>query len=99
MYCILWNYEVDSGNAAAFEQECGRNGSWFKFYESCDDYLGHDLLKNTSGGSYTIIERWITKDAYDSFLGGNKGGYDELKGKIAGLQKSETQVGTFDLIQ
>ncbi len=99
MYCILWNYDVDSGNESAFEKECGRNGSWFNFFESCDDYLGHELLKNTSGGNYNLIERWISKGAYESFIGSNKASYDELKSKIASLHKSEKQLGTFDLIQ
>lgn len=99
MYCILWNYEVESGNASAFEQEYGRSGSWFKFFEGCDDYLGHDLLKSTDGQTYSLLERWISKDAYEDFVNGNKAQYDDLNSKFGDLYKSETKVGTYDLIQ
>jgi len=99
MYCILWNYEVDSGNESTFEQEYGRNGSWFKFFEPCDDYLGHDLLKSTGGGSYSLLERWISKDTYEAFVKDNQAQYDELNGKFESLYSSETKVGTYDIIQ
>lgn len=99
MYCILWNYEVEASKQAEFEKEYGRNGGWFKFFEECDDYLGHDLLKNTSGNSYTLIDRWISKKEYDSFLKANKAEYDQLNEKFGSLYTSETQAGTFELIQ
>lgn len=99
MYCIMWKYEVDSSNNADFEKEYGRNGSWFKFFESCDDYLGHDLLKNAEGNSYTLIDRWMSKGEYEGFLSNNKAAYDQLNETCKKLYSSEEQVGTFELIQ
>ncbi|MEQ9404215.1 MAG: hypothetical protein RIM99_11545 [Cyclobacteriaceae bacterium] len=99
MYCILWKYDVDSKNQSDFEKEYGRTGSWFKFFEPCDEYLGHDLLKNTDGKSYNLIDRWISKKDYEGFLKSNKAEYDQLNEKFSGLYTAETQLGTFDLIQ
>lgn len=99
MYCILWKYEVDSSKNADFEQEYGRNGSWFKFFEPCDDYLGHDLMKNTDGKSYTLVDRWISKEDYEAFLKSEKAAYDQLNEKCKALYSSESGIGTFDLIQ
>lgn len=99
MYCILWKYDVDSSNQSAFEQDYGRNGSWFKFFEPCDEYLGHDLLKNTDGKSYTLVDRWMSKEDYENFLSEHKAEYDQLNEKFSSLYTAETQMGTFDLIQ
>lgn len=90
---------MESSKNADFEKEYGRNGSWFKFFEPCDDYLGHDLLKNTDGASYTLIDRWISKEDYENFLKSNKADYDQLNDKCKEIYSSETQIGTFDLIQ
>ena len=99
MYCILWKYDVDKSNHAEFEKEYGRSGAWFKFFEPCDDYFGHDLLKNTDGNSYTLIDRWMSKKDYEGFLKSNKAEYDQMNEKFSGLYTSETCLGTFDLIQ
>ncbi len=99
MYCILWKYEVDKGKQKEFETEYGRSGSWFKFFEPCDDYLGHDLLKNTSENSYMLIDRWISKADYEGFLKSNKAEYDQINDKFKDLYTSESQIGTFDIIQ
>lgn len=99
MYCILWKYDVSSSNQGEFEKEYGRNGTWFKFFEPCDDYLGHDLLKNTDGDSYTLIDRWMSKKDYDGFLKANKAEYDQLNDKFSKLYSAETCLGTFDIIQ
>lgn len=99
MYCIIWKYDVDSSNQSEFEKEYGRQGSWFKFFEPCDDYLGHDLLKNTDGASYTLIDRWMSKADYDSFLKSNQLEYDQLNDKFKSLYSNEDCIGTYDLIQ
>lgn len=99
MYCILWKYEVDASKQADFEKEYGREGSWFKFFEPCDDYFGHDLLKNTDGKSYNLLDRWMSKEDYDSFLKSNQAEYDQLNEKFKALYTSETQLGTFNLLQ
>lgn len=99
MYCILWKYEVDKSKHKEFEQEYGRGGSWFKFFEPCDDYLGHDLLKNTAEDSYSLIDRWMSKDDYEGFLKSNQAEYDQMNEKFSALYTSETCIGTFNLIQ
>ena len=75
------------------KKEYGRTGSWFKFFEPCDDYLGHDLLKNTGEDSYTLIDRWISKKDYEGFLKGNKAEYDLMNEKFNNLYDAETCLG------
>jgi heme-degrading monooxygenase HmoA len=99
MYCILWKYEVEPSKHAEFEKEYSRNGTWFKFFEPCDDYLGHDLLKNTQENSYSLIDRWMSKEDYEGFLKSNQTEYDQMNQKSSSLYTSETCLGTFELIQ
>ncbi len=98
MYCIAWKYKVSS-NQSQFEAEYGRNGSWFKFFESCEDYLGQELLKHSDGQTYILLDKWMSKADYQDFLDENKAEYDELNEKSKSLYDQEEEMGEFDLLQ
>ncbi|MEQ6166748.1 MULTISPECIES: hypothetical protein [unclassified Ekhidna] len=98
MYCLVWKYEVSS-DQAKFEEEYGRNGSWFKFFEPCEDYLGHDLMKGGDGKTYILIDKWMSKADYQDFLDENKAAYDEMNKKNSDLYDVEETVGEFELLQ
>ena len=98
MYCQVKKYTVSS-NQSKFEEEYGRSGSWFKFYESCDDYLGHELMKHADGKTYMLVDKWMSKADFEDFIDENKAAYDELKEKSSATYDSEEALGEFDLLQ
>jgi len=98
MYCLVWKYQV-SANQSKFEEEYSRNGSWFKFFETSDDYLGSELMKNADGKTYILIDKWITKADYQDFLDEHKAEYDQLNEKCKELYDSEEDMGEFELLQ
>lgn len=98
MYCIAWKYTVSS-NHSKFEEEYGRTGSWFKFFEPCEDYLGHELMKEADGKTYLLTDKWMSKEDYESFLSANKADYDALNEKSKGLYDAEESIGTFTILQ
>jgi heme-degrading monooxygenase HmoA len=99
MYCKISNFTVESSKQAKFEEEYGRAGSWFKFFEPCEDFLGLELMKNTDGKSYIVIDRWMSKDDYEDYIDENQAAYDDLSTKSKDLYSGETNLGTFDIIQ
>ncbi|SNT13252.1 hypothetical protein SAMN05421640_2429 [Ekhidna lutea] len=98
MYCLVWKYKLSS-NQAKFEEEYGRNGGWFKLFESCEDYLGSDLLKSSDGKTFIVVDKWMSKADYQDFLDENKAEYDQLNEKSKALYDEEEQMGEFDLLQ
>jgi len=98
MYCLVWKYKVPS-NQSQFEAEYGRSGSWFKFFETSEDYLGHDLMKGNDGETYILVDKWMSKDDFEDFLDENQAEYDQINEKCKGLYESEVQLGEFDLLQ
>jgi heme-degrading monooxygenase HmoA len=98
MYYIVWNYTVEKAKQPEFEKEYSRGGTWFKFFEPCDDYLGHELIRSEDGQTYMLIDKWMSKDDYEGFLKGHQLEYDALNAKFAGLYQSEIKVGTFEAV-
>ena len=95
MYYIIWNYTVDKSKQEKFEEEYSRGGTWFKFFEPCDDYMGHELIKNINGSSYVLIDKWMSKKDYEGFLKSNQAEYDDLNNRSKELYEEETQIGSY----
>ena len=98
MYCLVWKYKVSS-NQAKFEEEYSRNGSWFKFFEASEDYLGHDLMKSGDGSTYILVDKWMSKADFQDFVDEHKAEYEQLNEKCKELYDSEETLGEFDLMQ
>ncbi|MCP4459110.1 MAG: hypothetical protein GY816_13970 [Cytophagales bacterium] len=98
MYYIIWKYTVDNTKQQKFEEEYDRNGSWFKFFEPCNDYMGHDLLKNMDGETYLLIDKWMSKNDYENFLKSNQLEYDAINNRSKELYDLEEQIGLFNSI-
>ncbi|NQZ76934.1 MAG: hypothetical protein HRT61_12665 [Ekhidna sp.] len=98
MYCQAWKFKVSS-DQAKFEQEYGRTGSWFKFFESCEDYLGQDLMKESDGQTYILVDKWMSKEDYQDFVAENKAEVDQLDEKTSSLYDLKEGLGEFELLQ
>ena len=98
MYCIAWKYTVSS-NQKKFEEEYGRTGSWFKLFEPCEDYLGHELMRSDDGKTYLITDKWMSEEDYKDFLQSNKAAYEALNEESKSLYEAEECIGTFTIVQ
>jgi len=98
MYYIIWSYTVDKSKQTRFEEEYNRGGSWFKFFEPCGDYMGHELIKNTDGFSYVLIDKWMTQKDYEGFVKANQLAYDDLNNRSKELYDEEEQIGFYESI-
>ena len=98
MYYIIWKYTVDKAKQPKFEEEYNRSGSWFKFFEPCSDYMGHELIKSTEEESYILIDKWMSKQDYETFLTSNQLEYDDLNNRSQDLYDAEKLIGLFNSI-
>ena len=97
MYCLVRKFTV-SVNPSDFEATYGRSGSWFKFFESCDDFLGSELMRGENG-SYLLVDKWMSKEEYQNFIEQNRAAYDLLIEKNSSFYDSEASIGEYNLLQ
>ena len=95
---MIWKYTVDKTKQKHFEEEYSRSGTWFKFFEPCDDYMGHELIRNTDDSSYVLIDKWMSKKDYEGFLKSNQLEYDDINGRSKELYDEEIQIGSYESI-
>lgn len=96
IYTLVWKYECNPSTASEFEKEYGRNGSWFKLFETNEDYLGQEFIKNVETGTYLIIDKWISKEVYESFVNENEATYEQFTSKFKSLYTSEEFLGAYE---
>ncbi len=95
MYYLVWEYEVEEAQQAKFEGEYGRSGAWFKLFEPCGDFLGHELIKSTSGTSYILIDKWMDQNSHERFVKSVQLEYDHLNNTSKALYSSEKLIGRY----
>ena len=98
MYCIVWEYQVAKESESRFEEQYSRKGAWFKLFEPCDDFLGHDLLKNSDNSTYLVIDKWIGKAEYNAFIYSVKPLYDALNAESHSMYSEEKQLGAYETL-
>lgn len=98
MYCKAWKYTVTSDHSK-FEEVYGRNGTWFKFFEPCDDFLGQELMKSQDGNSYLVLEKWMSEEDYENFLSINQAKYQSLSIQTRDLYDEELSLGSYSILQ
>ena len=56
------------GSENQFEKIYGSSGSWTELFRQANDYLETVLLKEVdSENIYLVVDKWKSKEAYDSF--------------------------------
>ena len=98
MYCLAWKYTVSSDHQK-FEQEFGRNGSWFKLFEPCEDYLGHELMKGVDDKSYLVTNKWMSREDYERFIAENREACSLINKELMDLYDVEEFLGNYHIIQ
>ncbi len=66
MIAIVWQFDVLTGNEAAFEALCGADGEWTAANRHTRSYLGSSFLKDQNRASrYILIEYWSEMLVYE----------------------------------
>ena len=97
MFVIIWEYLVPTEQIEAFDQIYGGGGDWAKLFASSDGYLGTSLLRDASGaGHYLTIDRWSSREAFDTFLAAFPDEYAALDTRCQALTENERKLGEFE---
>lgn len=68
MFVVIWKFKPKKGLEAEFEETYGPHGEWVKLFSNVNDYMGTSLLKEIEGENiYLAIDRWKSKEAFESF--------------------------------
>ncbi|MGA8262847.1 MAG: hypothetical protein WB779_00220 [Ignavibacteriaceae bacterium] len=68
MFVVIWKFVPKIGLEKEFEKIYGPHGLWTELFAQVNDYLGTSLLKEVdSDNVYLAVDKWKSKDAYDSF--------------------------------
>ena len=97
----VFAYEVDAGDAGAFEAVYGADGDWARFFRTGDGYLGTELLRTAGndGLRYLVLDRWRSAADYERFLADREEAYARRSHAAERLYRTETVIGVFDVAQ
>lgn len=98
MYQLIWHYVCTPEQKEAFEKAYRRNGTWFHFYEKSEDYLGQELIKKVDKNDYMVVDSWVSKESYESFLASNKSEFDRLITECKSLYSKEEFLGFYETV-
>ena len=97
MYTILWEFRPAAGKEKAFESAYGPDGVWPPFFAKGDGYVGTELLTDVERpGRYVTIDRWQSREHYETFNREHAAEYAEIDKRCEALTESEDQIGSFD---
>ena len=97
MYVIVWTYHVKPGRAAEFEKHYSATGTWVQFLRGGDGFVGTELLCDPrNAGTYATIDRWESREKYDTFRTAKLDEYEAIDAVCDALTDSEIHVGSFD---
>jgi heme-degrading monooxygenase HmoA len=91
-YLIVWRYEVGKEALVAFEQTYGPHGPWVALFATAPGYRGTELVRGGDLGEYLTIDRWESRELYDTFRSDRALDYKRLDAECDALTESETLV-------
>jgi heme-degrading monooxygenase HmoA len=67
-FIVIWEFEVSSDSAPAFEELYGTNGEWARLFRKSSGYLKTDLLLDMhEPNRYVTIDYWRSQSEYRQF--------------------------------
>jgi heme-degrading monooxygenase HmoA len=97
MFVVVWRFEVDEENLAAFEAAYGPEGSWAQLFRTSEKYLGTELLRDAYvPGSYLTIDRWAGEEDFRAFRKDHDPQYEALDRACDALTSRETRIGAYN---
>ena len=97
MHVIVWAFEVKRGCGREFEKLYGPRGEWTRLFAKHSGYVGTELLRDANRAArYLTIDRWGSREAYDSFKKRSRAEYEGLNARGEALTRTERRVGRFE---
>ena len=99
MYVVIWKFRVKRDAEPEFAEMYGAAGAWATLFRSSPGFLGTELLRDLEGARrYLTIDRWQSRDSYESFRRERRGEYESLDRAGAYLTDVEALVGDFSMV-
>jgi heme-degrading monooxygenase HmoA len=99
MYVIIWEYRVKWGKQSEFEAIYSPNGAWAELFRKETGYLGTTFLRdNKDPQRYVTIDRWTSKEAYESFLNQRAKEYKVLDTECEELTEQEFPLAKWNTV-
>ena len=95
MIALVFVYEVS--NRDEFERLYGPEGEWVAFFRHGRGYVGTELLRDVEQpGRYLVVDRWESRDAYNTFVERHREEYMKRVDETVFLYDQELRFGTFE---
>jgi heme-degrading monooxygenase HmoA len=92
---LVFAYETD--DPVAFEQVYREDGTWAAFFATGDGFVGTELLRDLEQpGRYVVVDRWQSREAYNTFVEQRRDEYMRRVDETAYLYRQELRLGTFE---
>lgn len=99
MIQVLWEYEVNDGQAVAFETYYSSLGAWALLFQKAPGYRGTVLLHDTERATrYLTVDMWSDRAAYDAFRRDHAAEYQKLDAECAAFTSTNRCIGIFEMI-
>lgn len=96
MFVVIWQFEIDEENLAAFEAAYGPQGAWAQLFSTSPHYAGTELLRDAYvPGCYLTIDRWASEDDFRAFRKEHDKEYEALDRACDALTPKETRIGAY----
>ncbi len=97
MYIIIWQYHVKEGQVPEFQRNYASNGAWAELFQKADGFLGTELASHHENPARCLtIDRWSSKEAYESFKAKYDQEYHALDAQCEELTDMERLLGGFE---
>lgn len=88
----VWRFRAARGSEARFEQVYGSGGAWARLFARSPGYRGTELQRTGDAGEYLLVDRWVSREAWDAFRRDFAAAYDALDRQCEALTASEELV-------
>lgn len=93
MYTIVWEYTVPAEHHAAFIAKYRGDGEWARLFAHSLDWKGTELVRHgEEAGHFLTIDRWVSREGWESFRAAFASEYMALDLACAGLTTDERQI-------
>lgn len=96
-YVRVWRFRRLRDAEVDFESAYGPEGDWARLFRTAEGFLGTTLLKGEgSPAEYLTLDRWVSRDAYESFRRDRAAEFAVLDRRCESLTALEEEIGSYD---